>query len=197
MQLRNTQCLFAQGIPPGGDDKCAGLDRQTVLNIYTEALSLLSSSPQKHTQIAAECTRKVRVVLGIVSADPDDTVFTRTGQLLKPLEPQYANPRLEAGEDEYGNLAQWRLNAWRNDGWPEKYPAYAVKKEKKKGERLVDHMGKQSLSDGIMLTRVMQDDEMWDDDGMGYSGEMRVVKKRKGRVTYDNEDKGEGRASTT
>jgi hypothetical protein len=183
-RLRETQRRFSQGVPLGGDENCAGIDRQLVLGIYNEALSILSKLPDKHTQIAAECARKTRVILGIISADPDDTVFTLAGQLLKPLEPQYANPRLDTVVDEFGALAQWRLNAWRKDGWPEQYPAGAVKKETQRGQSLVDREGNQSMKDGRMLEAVYNDEEMWNENGLG-SREENVEGNRKSKMTAE------------
>ncbi|KAH4186455.1 hypothetical protein HBH70_157640 [Parastagonospora nodorum] len=194
MRLRETQRRFSQGVPLGGDENCAGIDRQLVLGIYNEALSILSKLPDKHTQIAAECARKTRVILGIISADPDDTVFTLAGQLLKPLEPQYANPRLDTGMDGFGALAQWRLNAWRKDGWPEQYPAGAVKKETRRGESLVDHEGNQSMKDGKMLEVVYNDEEMWDENGLD-SREENVEGDRKSKMTAEGKGR-RGEAKT-
>ncbi|KAL5116497.1 hypothetical protein ACEQ8H_005618 [Pleosporales sp. CAS-2024a] len=161
IKLRNYQQRFARSVPRGGDDECAALDRQAVLAIYTDALSRLSATPQKHMQILAECKRKVRVVLGILSADPHDTVFMTAGQMLTPLEPQYANPRLAAHVDTRGYLAHARLTAWRKDGWPDKYPAGAVKREEKRGQRLVDDKGTQSIKDSKLLAKMMHGD-WWD-----------------------------------
>jgi hypothetical protein len=177
LKLRDTKRRFAKGVPLGGDDKCHGLDRQIVLSIYNEALNTLIELPEKHTQIAAECTRKVRVVLGLIFAEPDDTVFTASGQLLKPLEPSYADPRLKADVDTYGHLAQWRLNSWRKEGWPGKYPTVAVQNEKKGWQRLVDENGRLSMSVEKMFRIVMEDDEMWDDDGAGFGGNQKEMKK--------------------
>lgn len=183
----NRRC-FSGGVPLGGDENCAGIDRQLVLGIYTEALSKLSELPEKHIQIAAECARKTRVILGIVPADPDDTVFTRAGQLLTLVEPQYANPRLDSAVDQFGMLAHWRLNAWRDDGWPEQYPAEAVKKETQRGQRLVDHMGNQSMTDGKMLEAVYDNEEMWNENSSRFSKE-NVERKRKSEMTAETKGK--------
>jgi hypothetical protein len=138
------------------------LDRQNVNNVYNQALDKLGEIPEKHMQIAAECTRKVHVILGIISADPSDPVFTTSGQLLKPLEPQYANPRLEAIDDPQCYRAQWRLNQWRKEGWPDKYPAEAIRREEKeKGERLV---GQGSMSTEMLRKRSQQEDGIVDFD---------------------------------
>jgi hypothetical protein len=170
MRLHDARRRFAKGTHVDKESKCAPTDRQLVLDIYNRALSALPRLPKDHTQIEAECNRKVRVVLGIVSADPDDPVFTTNGQLLKPLEPQYANPRLSHSEDPYGRLAHWRLSAWREDGWPARYPAQALRAEKKRGQQLVDENGTQKMKDRAMLNKVIEDQEMWEDKGVGYGG---------------------------
>jgi hypothetical protein len=163
--LRDTRRRFARGTLTDKDGKRAPTDRQLVLDLYTEALSILSTLPGKHIQVEAELNRKVRVILDIVSADPDDTVFTTNGQLLKPLEPQYANPRLSHSQDPYGRLAQWRLSAWREDGWPAKYPADAVSEEKNRGHQLVNEAGTQKMKDGAMLVKAINNQEMWERGG--------------------------------
>jgi hypothetical protein len=140
--LRETRHRFSKKpSEPTKDDEervFFALDRRAVLNVYDEAILRLGTQPEKHIQIAAECTRKVRVILGIINADPTDPVFTTTGQLLAPLEPQYANPRIGFADDQEGHRAQWRLERWKKEGWPDEYPAKAVRREEKeKGERLV------------------------------------------------------------
>jgi hypothetical protein len=159
--LRETRHRFAQKVPSGDDEqKHAALDRQNVLAVYTQALAQLHSIPNKHIQIAAECTRKVRVILGIVSADPPDPVFTTNGQLLAPLEPQYANPRLEARDDPECYRAQWRLNRWRKEGWPHRYPTEAVRREEMvKGEKLV---GRGRMSTEMLRRRSQMEDGIVD-----------------------------------
>ncbi|KAF1919881.1 hypothetical protein BDU57DRAFT_570017 [Ampelomyces quisqualis] len=159
--IRETRLRFARGTPDHGGDHCTALDRRTVLDIYAQALGQLSSAPEKHIQIAAECTRKVRVVLSLITADPDDIVFLTAGQLLSPLEPQYANPRIERGDDQYGYRAQWRLHAWRREGWPGKYPGKAIEREMKtKGEGLV---GKGKVSDAALKQKFLTRNGMWED----------------------------------
>lgn len=66
-------------------------------------------------------------------------MFSSAGQVLAPLEPQYANPRIE--DDAHGYRMQWRLDAWRREGWPGRYPREAVQRERRGGERLVGEGG--------------------------------------------------------
>jgi hypothetical protein len=155
--------LFAQGTHEDGKGDCAPLDRRAVLDIYAQALEKLGTLQAKHEQIAAECTRKVGVVLGMINPKPCDPVFTTSGQLLKPLQPQYAHPRIWTKEDDYGYRAQWRLETWRREGWPEKYPDQAVSREASgKAERLV---GRGSLRNAEMRRRVVDDQSLWEDGG--------------------------------
>ena len=170
-RLRETRRRFSGGVPVGGDENCAGADRRSVLGVYSDALSKLSEHRDMHMQIAVECTRRTRVILGLITADPDDAVFTEIGQILKPLEPQYANPRLESVVDQSGLLAYSRRTAWQKEGWPERYPAGAVKEETQRGHRLVDHSGNQSMTDGKMLKAALEDEDMWNEDGLGSSKE--------------------------
>jgi hypothetical protein len=184
LKIRETRRLFAQGTPEDGKADCAPLDRRAVLDIYAQALEKLGTLPHKHEQIAAECARKVGVVLGMINPKPCDPVFTTSGQLLKPLQPQYAHPRIWTKEDEYGYRAQWRLEAWRREGWPEKYPGQAVSCEASgKAERLV---GRGSLRNAEMRRRVVDDHSLWEDggrqlesSGKGLAEEVRATRRRK------------------
>jgi hypothetical protein len=136
---------------PSAKTTQAIITRAAVLDVFKQALEAVATYPQKHAQIAAEATRKVAIILDIITADPDDPVFLLAGQLLSPLEPHYANPRIsevevrakprhqksrkdsETQEDHYAHRAQYRLESWKAEGWPEKYPRKAVEKEKQEG----------------------------------------------------------------
>jgi hypothetical protein len=108
------------------------------MNIYEEALNFFGSGKQDKLdkQIASEANWKAKIILGALEASPEDPAFSTVGQILKPLEPQYAHPRLSAKEDDYGRRAQWWLNAWRKEGWPAVHPKEAIRHEAEK-ERLV------------------------------------------------------------
>lgn len=139
------------------------LDRRAVVNIYDEALAALSKAPSDHERIATECTRKTRVVLGLTTAEPEDGVFHPEGQLLRPLEPQYAEPRITHDDDDCAYRAQWRLNAWRRDGWPRMYPTNAIKREAQEpDEKLV---GRGAISDARLMIKMHEDARMWEDGG--------------------------------
>jgi hypothetical protein len=154
--LRETRHRFSKKrLEDDEERKYAALDRRYVLDVYGQAISKLGALPSKHVQIAAECTRKVRVILGIITADPSDPVFTTSGQLLAPLEPQYANPRIGFREDEEGHRAQWRIEQWKKEGWPDDYPAEAIRREDKvKAERLV---GPGRMSEKILRKRSQEE----------------------------------------
>jgi hypothetical protein len=152
---------FAKNVPVGGDDEqCNAVNRSAVLGIYNEAMARLVDFPTKHEQIASECSLKVRIVLALLTADPDHPAFSSVGQLLSPLEPQYANPRIEADEDEYGHRAQRRLNKWRGEGWPKKYPEKAIKREMRH-ERLV---GRKAISDKELMEKFCDEEGIWDEE---------------------------------
>jgi hypothetical protein len=158
--LRETRQRINMKVVEEDDEEreCIALERRYVTDVYDQAIAKLGELPDNHVQIAAECTRKVRVILGIITANPSDPVFTTAGQLLKPLEPQYANPRIESREDTDSHRAQWRLEQWRKEGWPHQYPVDAIRREREeKGERLVGRgrlrqealRRKSQLEDGI------------------------------------------------
>jgi hypothetical protein len=161
LELRRTSTRFAIKIKIEGDDTCCTVDRAAVLAVYQDALKALElpHNEQHHQRILSEATRKVQIVLGIVSAPPMDSAFLTPGQLLKPLEPQYAEPRISSEEDNYGYRAQWRLRAWRKDGWPDRYPTEAVKWELEGDEKLT---GRKRMSNQEMAKR-WQEEEMKDE----------------------------------
>lgn len=136
------------------------VDRRIAVDIYDQALAALSKAPSKHEQIVAECKRKTRVVLGETAVEPQNEVFHPDGQLLQPLEPQYAEPRIKFTADEYGYRAQWRLDAWRRDGWPRVYPMNAIEKEAEEpDEKLV---GRGAISDDRLMIK-MREDASWEE----------------------------------
>ncbi|KAF2129239.1 hypothetical protein P153DRAFT_15915 [Dothidotthia symphoricarpi CBS 119687] len=126
--LRESRARFATKIKVGGDQSVCALDRSAVLDVYQEALKNIS--PANYQQITSETNLKVKTILNIRPAEPDDLVFSTVGALLRPLDPQYADPRIEYEHDLYGYRAAWRLDAWRKQGWPHEYPRGAVEAEK-------------------------------------------------------------------
>jgi hypothetical protein len=143
LEIQRQKDQFATKSSDCEDDICNAVDRSAVLHIYNNAMGRLRDIPDKHHQIASECNLKVRIVLGLLNADPDHPAFLAAGQLLSPLEPQYANPRIDPGDDDCSYRAQWRLKCWRKEGWPVTYPGKAIKIELT-SERLV---GRNSMTD--------------------------------------------------
>ncbi|KAJ4368435.1 hypothetical protein N0V83_006792 [Neocucurbitaria cava] len=127
--LRSARDRFALKIPITGNTLCYTVDRAAVLTLYTQALTLITSS--NPTQLSSEVTLKVTTILGLRSAHPLDVVFTSAGMLLPPLEPQYAEPRIEYADDEYGYRAAWRLKAWRKEGWPGCIPGWRSERRRR------------------------------------------------------------------
>ncbi|XPS77044.1 hypothetical protein M3J09_009085 [Ascochyta lentis] len=130
---------FALHNKPIGNPRCCNLDRSTVLAVYQEALAILEhTSDLDAEKIYREVRRKVDVILDIRTAQPNDSIFLIEDTFLKPLEPQYAYPRLnyynrgDGQEDDRSFGGGWpRLKAWRKEGWPHVYPKQAVEQEKK------------------------------------------------------------------
>lgn len=137
-QLEVLRNRFASTVSISNDHpKCCAVDRAAVLAVYAEALDKLNA--ENYEQISTEVRRKTRVILGLTSADPEDSVFvgsTTGGSLLSPLEPQYSEPRIEFKDDEYQRLVHRRISAWRKDGWPKAYPRNAIKYEAQTREAL-------------------------------------------------------------
>ncbi|KAH7356121.1 hypothetical protein BKA66DRAFT_403240, partial [Pyrenochaeta sp. MPI-SDFR-AT-0127] len=118
---------FSKGIPIDGNHLCYSVDRAAVLDVYCEALEKINR--ENHRLVLFETTLKVKTILGLRSAEPHDIAFACGGMLLKPIEPQYAEPRIEFDDDQEGYRMAWRLKAWRKEGWPDKYPIEAVIRE--------------------------------------------------------------------
>ncbi|KAJ5065608.1 hypothetical protein J3E74DRAFT_435525 [Bipolaris maydis] len=144
-KLRRERFRFTKSVPSDLNSKiCCPRDRGAVLDIYAEALNKIS--PENHRQIYAEAKMKIKTVLGIAKAGPRNQVFTK--MLLAPIEPLYAMPRIEFRMDKFGHRAATRLQEWREDGWPNKYPENAVKKERARKGKLEGWV-----------------DQNWEDDG--------------------------------
>ncbi|EOA86798.1 uncharacterized protein SETTUDRAFT_79704, partial [Exserohilum turcica Et28A] len=133
-KLHHDRQRFTKTIPNDHKNKlCSPRDRSAVLDIYTEALHKINAT--NHAQMYTEANAKIRTVLGIHKAGTRDAVFTH--QLLRPIEPLYAMPRIEVRHDKHGHRAAVRIQEWRRDGWPAKYPVNAVREEKARKGRFV------------------------------------------------------------
>jgi hypothetical protein len=143
LDLLLIRARLSKGIPNEGNADVDVLARPAVINIYDEALSLLGSGrAEAYQQMASEVSHKAKILLEILDADPDDPAFSTVGQLLQPLEPQYAVPRLLPKNDGHCRRAQWRSNSWRKEGWPAVYSREAIRHEAEK-EKLVATKGEQ------------------------------------------------------
>ncbi|KAL6710096.1 hypothetical protein ACN47E_009887 [Coniothyrium glycines] len=137
---------------------CNVWDRAAVLAVFQQALTRITA--ENHKNIYLEAIRKVEIILNIRGARPTDMVFART-MLLDPLEPQYAKPRIEGEDDDYGYQASCRLQAWRKEGWPNVIPEKAIAEERKKGESLA----KGDLTDEVLRDRALAwPEEDWGDE---------------------------------
>lgn len=133
-KLRQDRQRFTKTIPNSHHNTlCSPRDRSAVLDIYAEALSKINA--RNHTALYAEACLKIKTVLGIHKAGTRDAVFTQ--KLLNPIEPLYAMPRIETKNDKYGHRAAVRIQEWRRDGWPKRYPRNAIKEEKARRGRFV------------------------------------------------------------
>lgn len=122
--------------------RCSAVDRRAVLAVYNEALGKLEhiSALDAH-KINLEVVAKVSVILDLCIAKPEDAVFYCKDSLLAPLEPQYAQPRLDyyargVMDDSFYWTGFTRLREWRKEGWPHVYPERAVEKERMDMERI-------------------------------------------------------------
>lgn len=156
-EIQEARDQFAKNISPmNWHKRCCAVDRAAVLVVYNEALQKIgtwshegmrvqniSSSKRKQVKeelaqrcraLSTEVTIKVKVILGISAAEATDMVFANT-MLLSPLEPQYSEPRIEFNDDREQLRVAARLKAWRDEGWPDRYPRLAITEEGK-AERL-------------------------------------------------------------
>ncbi|USP76143.1 hypothetical protein yc1106_03417 [Curvularia clavata] len=133
-RLREERFRFMAKVPNDLNSKtCCPRDRSAVLQIYTEALDPEKINCKNHEEIYAEAHAKIRIILSIASAGPRNDVFYKG--LLSPIEPLYARPRIEFRKDKYSHRAATRIQEWRNDGWPYRYPKNAIEAEKvRKGQ---------------------------------------------------------------
>ncbi|KAI8942858.1 hypothetical protein NX059_000898 [Plenodomus lindquistii] len=129
---------------------CCATDRAAVLAVYNEALEKIAEwevqqeepqipfatsrntsdgeDPERYNLLLQEVQTKTKIILGVVDAYPEDAAFGTT-QMLSPLEPMYANPRIDLHDDNYRRLAAQRLKDWRAEGWPARFPAKAYAAE--------------------------------------------------------------------
>ncbi|KAH9874789.1 hypothetical protein IAQ61_003979 [Plenodomus lingam] len=156
-RLRSERDSFARRFEANNKNRiCCAVDRAAVLTVYNEALEMVAEWEVQQTKTQAafapsssflgrneaeryralihEVKTKSKVILGIVDAGPDHSVFSNS-LLLNPLEPQYATPRIDMHDDSKQYYATRRLNAWRTEGWPHKYPVAAITLESNNNRR--------------------------------------------------------------
>ncbi|OSS45151.1 hypothetical protein B5807_09213 [Epicoccum nigrum] len=142
-QLLAARNSFAARNPAADNPRCSALDRAAVLAVYNEALRRVEHMCKRDVQaLDEEVTKKVETILDLRCAEVEDAVFYVDSAFLRPLEPQYAQPRLDyydrgkgEGSDGYGRAAWMRLREWRGEGWPRVVPVRAVEREKRERER--------------------------------------------------------------
>ncbi|KAF3003698.1 hypothetical protein E8E13_008916 [Curvularia kusanoi] len=162
---------FAASNEPIDNPRCSNIDRSAVLAVYNEAITRLEHvSEHDARRIENEGKLKISTILDIRTAQPEDEVFFSATAFLSPLEPQYAQPRVDyydrGGVDEddsYGRVAGMRLREWRREGWPRKYPRGAVEKERRQraARRRQGKKGREEAEEA--LVRVLKEDEEWGD----------------------------------
>lgn len=186
LELRRTSLRFAIKIDIENEKTCCTVDRAAVIAVYQDALQTLDlpQNKQYHLRILSEATHRARIILGIISAHPLDAAFFTADQLLAPLEPQYAEPRISSGNDQRGYRAQWQFLQWRNNGWPDRYPARAVKTELEGDFRLA---GK-TKGLALKLRKRWQDMDMGSEDEVEIEDETAVQLDVIGGERVDNDE---------
>jgi hypothetical protein len=135
--IEQCKTRFIRAVPLGGTVKCCQIDRSAILDLCNEALQKVHSP--HHAQILSEVITKALVILKKQKARPNDPVFATAGAHLSPLDPRFAEPRLDYcankkkrySGDAYARRAAWRVRKWRAHGWPMVYPRQAVEEERR------------------------------------------------------------------
>ncbi|CAN9315080.1 unnamed protein product [Alternaria alternata] len=128
-RLSDSRLRFIKKVPiDPRSDLCSPRDRRAALAVYDEAIENIKNGKGHHIDVETEAEAKIETILGIRSAAPSHLVFQKN--LLLPIDPTYAEPRIEASDDTLGYHASWRLHEWRQDGWPALIPGRAIEKEK-------------------------------------------------------------------
>jgi hypothetical protein len=134
--IEQCKARFIRAVPLGGNAKCCQIDRSAILDLCNEALQKVHSP--HHAQILSEVVKKALVILGSQKAQPNDRAFSTINSHLKPLDPRFAEPRLDYFADRkkrykgdaFARRAAWRLRKWRAHGWPRVYPGPAIEEER-------------------------------------------------------------------
>jgi hypothetical protein len=142
-EIENLRARFIKHNAKDFQPRCSNVDRSAVIKVYNEALVKLEHAANIDAiKIHLEVKMKVSTILDLRKAAPHDTVFYTKGAFLSPLEPHYAQPRLDyynrgtgRGDDGYYWAGIRRLREWKNGGWPNVYPEKAVEREMRDRER--------------------------------------------------------------
>ena len=168
-QLLAARNSFAARNPAVDNPRCSAPDRSAVLDVYNQALRRVEHmSNLDASRLNKEVTNKVKTILDLRHAEAGDPVFYADSMFLAPLEPKYAQPRLDyydrgEGSDGYGRAAWMRLTEWRRDGWPHFSPTRAVEREGEERERR-KRQGKTVDEDLEGLERVVAGKGNWGEE---------------------------------
>lgn len=161
------------GNPKGFHTRCSNIDRSAVIAVYNEALIELEHKDNiDANKIHLEVKTKVSTILDLREAASDDAVFYAKGAFLSPLEPQYAQPRLDyydrgsgVGDDSFYWTGFKRLREWRKAGWPKAYPKTAVEREMRERKRRRNRgTGMITIRREEMLTELKLDTLDWGEE---------------------------------
>ncbi|KAF3039577.1 hypothetical protein E8E12_008712 [Didymella heteroderae] len=172
-EIENLRARFIKQNPKAFNATCSNIDRSVVIAVYNEALSKLEHAANIDAiKIHLEVKTKVSTILDLRRAAPDDAVFYTQGAFLSPLEPHYAQPRLDYfnrgisdGDDSYYWTGIRRLREWRKGGWPKVYPEKAVRREmREREERRRRGMGTIAVHREDLLTALAADSLDWGEE---------------------------------
>lgn len=172
-EIENLRARFVTGNPKGFHPRCSNIDRSAVIAVYNEALIRLEHKANIDAiKIHLEVKTKVSTILDLRRAAPDDAVFYAKGAFLSPLEPQYAQPRLDyydrgsgVGDDSFYWTGYKRLREWRKEGWPKVYPEMAVEREMRERKRRRNRgIGTIAFHREEMLTELKPDALDWGEE---------------------------------
>lgn len=160
---------FAALNPAVDNPRCSAPDRFAVLDVYNQALARVEHmSDLDASRLDKEVANKVETILDLRDAKAGDPVFNPNGGFLRPLQPQYAKPRLDycdrgKGSDGYGRAAWMRLREWRRDEWPKKALNEAVERDREERERR-ERQGKTGNEDLEGMERVVAWEGEWGEE---------------------------------
>ncbi|KAF1839321.1 hypothetical protein BDW02DRAFT_575420 [Decorospora gaudefroyi] len=127
-RLREERLRFVKKVPNSlNSTLCCPRDRRAVLTVYQDGLDLIDE--ENYETVYFDASLKIKVILGLRDPGMFQVVFNKK-MLLPPLDPEYSEPRIEYSDDPFGRRAYSRLQAWRKEGWPNKWPEKAIADQK-------------------------------------------------------------------